>query len=212
MTVMLIRTVIIWSVLTVVMRLMGKRQLGELQVSELISTLVLSEAAAIPIADLNFPLVYALIPIAVIFLLEILLPSLFFRAPTLRKWVEGTPTFLIYQGKIRQTELHRNRITVEEFLAALRTAGAGSPGDIQYAILETSGAISVFPPPDGNTSPDPAQILVAEGRLNRSAMDALQITEADIREYLKPHHRPLKQVYLLTRNERGDVQLIWREP
>lgn len=223
MTVILIRTLIVYLLLTAVMRMMGKRQLGELQISELISTLVLSEVVATPIVDPNIPLLYSILPAGLIFSLEIILPGLFFHFPILRKWVEGTPSFLIQKGKICQAELHKNRITPEEFMAALRSAGYADPADINYAILEASGTISVFPytatqPParrDLNPAAQPnevgiAHVLVADGKINTSTVTGLGLNEAYIRQLLRPHHRPLQDVYLLTRDDLGKIRITWR--
>lgn len=222
MNVILIRTLLVYFIFTVVMRMMGKRQLGELQVSELISTLVLSEVAATPIVDPNIPLIYAIIPVGLIFSLEVILPELFFHFPRLRRLVEGTPSFLIQNGKICQGELHKNRITPEEFLAALRTGGVSDPAQVEYAILEASGMISIFrhASADSPTAADLqlhasdtgiAHILVADGRLNHSSIQGLGLTEKDIHQYLRRHHRPLSDVYLLTRDDSGKFELTWKE-
>ena len=225
MTVILIRTFIVYLLLTLVMRLMGKRQLGELQVSELISTLVLSEVAAIPIADPNIPLLYCVLPIGLIFSLEIILPGLFFHFPTLRKWVEGTPSFLIKNGEICQLELRKNRITPEEFLAALRQSGFDDPLMVEYAILEASGKISAFPfascaspacrdltPPVTPTETGIVHLLVADGRINTSTVTELGLSEDDIYSIIRTNGGTLKDVFLLTRDDSGEVNLIWRDP
>lgn len=225
MTVILVRTILIYIMLTAVMRMMGKRQLGELQVSELISTLVLSEVAATPIVDPNIPLIYAALPVGLIFSLEVILPGLFFHFPRLRRFVEGTPSFLIQKGEICQAELHKNRITLEEFLAALRTAGYADPADVNYAILEASGTISVFPfaeaeppvcrdlqPPIAPSDSGIAHILVANGKLNLSGIRGLGLSEKDVRRVLRPHHRPLSDVYLLTCDDNGNFRIVWRKP
>ena len=222
MTVVLIRTLLVYVMLTAVMRLMGKRQLGELQISELISTLVLSEVAATPIVDPNIPLVYALIPVAIIFSLEVIIPELFFHFPRLRKLVEGTPSFLIQNGKICQNELRKNRITPEEFMAALRNGGISDPSQVEYAILEASGMISIFrhasaePPVAKDLKCDVsdsgiAHILVSDGNLNYSSMRGLNLTEKDIYKYLSQHRCPLEQVYLLTLDDAGTFQLYKKE-
>lgn len=222
MTVILIRTLLVYLMLTTVMRMMGKRQLGELQVSELISTLVLSEVVATPIADPNIPLMYAIIPVGLIFSLEVILPELFFHFPRLRRLVEGTPSFLIKNGQICQGELRKNRITPEEFLSALRTSGVSDPAQVEYAILEASGIISIFrhAATDVPTARDLklnvsdngiAHILVADGRLNHSSIRGLGLTEKDIRHYLRRYNRPLSDIYLLTRDDTGKYELIWKE-
>lgn len=223
MTVLILRVFIIYFLLTVVMRLMGKRQLGELQMSELISTLLLSEVAAVPIADPNLPLVYALIPVAIIFLLEILLPSLFFRFPALRKLVEGTPSVLIDNGKICQKELRKNRITPDEFLAILRTNGVADPSDVSYAILEASGAISVFlyaaqsPPVSEDLNP-PLQppengimhILISDGRIKRKTLKKLNMNQKELNRLLSKNKASAADVYLLTIDDAGNTNFVRR--
>ncbi len=222
MTVILIRTLIIYCVLTAVMRMMGKRQLGELQISELISTLVLSEVAATPIADPSIPLHHALIPVAIILSLEMILPELFFHFPRLRRLVEGTPSFLIRNGEICQKELRKNRITVEEFLAALRTGGVSDPSQVDYAILEASGMISIFrhaaeePPTaaDLNTTVSDtgiAHIIVSNGRFNFSSIHGMGLTEDDIYRYLSPYNRPLSDVFLMTYDDAENFKVVWKE-
>ncbi|MGM9636803.1 MAG: DUF421 domain-containing protein [Eubacteriales bacterium] len=221
MLILLFRTFLIYLFLMLTMRLMGKRQLGELQVSELISTLLLSEVAAIPIADPNLPIAYALIPAAFIVLLEILLPSLFFRLPKLRKLIEGTPSVLIENGVICQKELQKNRITPEEFYAILRTNGVFSPSDVSYAILEASGAISIFlyakkqPPTCEDVTPkihprEPGimHILVADGKVKENTLKKLKISSDEVQRMLKKEKIRLDEVYLFTIDDLGKVELI----
>lgn len=222
MTSILCRTLIVYLFLMSVMRLMGKRQLGELQISELISTLLLSELAAIPITDPNIPILFGILPVALIFAIEIIVPSLFFRFPALRKWIEGTPSILISKGKIMQNELKKNRITAEEFLAVLRTNNVGDPSEVEYAILEASGAISIFlkasnePPTRGDLSMEAPRkgiphILVADGRFNRSELLQMNCTKYEIEHLLHKKHLPLKNVYLLTVNDLGEYTIIKKE-
>lgn len=221
MSILLFRTLIIYLLLTIAMRIMGKRQLGELQVSELISTLLLSEIAALPISDPNLPLSYALIPVIFIFLMEILIPSLFFRSPKLRRIIEGTPSVLIDKGKIRQDELKRNRITPEEFYAILRTNGIANLSDVSYAILEASGAISIFrysknePPTCDDFKPKikPTEagimhILISDGRVRKDSLDKLNISDDDLMKMLKESDAKLEDVYLFTIDDLGKTDLI----
>lgn len=218
----LCRTVIVYLFLTVIMRLLGKRQLGELQLSELITTLLLSELAAIPITDPNIPILYGLLPVAFIFALEIIIPTLFFKFPALRKCVEGTPAFLIRDGKIVQSELKKNRITPEEFLAVLRTNKVSDPAEVKYAILEASGAISIFLKPESEqpsrsdlsvTVPDRGivHILIADGRYNLSELAQTGRSQKEIEEMLRKKHLPLEYVYLLTVDDLGQYSIIKKD-
>lgn len=218
----LCRTIIVYLFLTVIMRLLGKRQLGELQLSELITTLLLSELAAIPITDPNIPILYGLVPVAFIFALEIIIPTLFFRFPALRKCIEGTPAFLIRDGKIIQSELKKNRITPEEFLAVLRTNKVSNPAEVKYAILEASGSISIFLMPEQEqptradlamTAPNSGivHILIADGRYNRSELAQSGRSQDELEKLLHKKHLQLKQIYLLTVDDSGQYTIIKKE-
>lgn len=218
----LCRTLFVYLFLTTIMRLLGKRQLGELQLSELITTLLLSELAAIPITDANVPLLYGIVPVAFIFALEIIVPTLFFRFPALRKCIEGTPAFLIRDGRIIQSELKKNRITPEEFLAVLRTNKVSDPAEVKYAILEASGAISIFLMPEHEqaTRSDLAvmavdkgivHILIADGRFNHSELAQTGRSQKEIEELLHKKHLPREYVYLLTVNDHGEYSVIKKD-
>lgn len=218
----LCRTLIVYLFLMTVMRMLGKRQLGELQLSELVSTLLLSELAAIPITDSNIPILYGILPVAFIFALEIIIPSLFFHFPILRKWVEGSPAFLILHGKIQQNELKKNRITPEEFLAVLRTNKVSDPSEVDYAILEASGAISIFlmtriePPTREEMSIHAPHkgiphILISDGHFNRSVLKQMNYSEHEIMRILQKKYLPLCNVYLLTVDDLGQFTIIKKE-
>lgn len=222
MTSILCRTLLIYLFLMAIMRLLGKRQLGELQLSELITTLLLSEVAAIPIADANIPILYGIVPVAFIFSLEIIIPSLFFHFPLLRKWVEGTPSLLILHGTIQQNELKKNRITPEEFLSVLRTNQVTDPADVDYAILEASGALSIFLKTESETPTRKdlaitgaekgiVHILIADGRFNLSELSQVGRSQKEIEELLHKKHLPLKYVYLLTVDDQGQYSIIKKD-
>ena len=118
-----IRTFIIYILLSVTLKTMGKRQIGELDVNELVSTLLISEIAAIPIDDPDLPLMNAIIPITFILSIEIILSHAKTKSNKLKKYVEGRPAFIIYKGKINQKELKENRISINEFLSEMRNQG-----------------------------------------------------------------------------------------
>ena len=126
------------------MRLMGKRQLGELEVSELVSTLLLSDIAALPITDQNIPLVYAIIPIILITTFEISLSVLLTRVPMLKNLISPRPSALIRKGKIDAKEMSRNRISIDELFSELRQKDVSDISDVEYAIMEQNGKITVI--------------------------------------------------------------------
>ena len=139
-----IRTVIIYVLLSFSMKIMGKRQIGELDVSDLISTLLISELAAIPIDDPDIPLFNAIIPILFIVSLEIIISSMKNKSNRIKKYVEGQPAFIIYKGRLLQETLRENRISINELLCEMRIQGIGDIRDIDYCSLEANGKLSIL--------------------------------------------------------------------
>ena len=107
-----IRTILIYLILSLILKIMGKRQIGELEVSELVSTLLISEIASVPVTDPNIPLANALVPLIFIALLEVLLSGLKNKSSRLKRLMEGEPCFLVYQGKLKQQALIDNRSSI----------------------------------------------------------------------------------------------------
>ena len=145
LTTLLVRTLIIYFLLTIAMRIMGKRQLGEMELSELVTTLLLSEIAAVPITDFRIPMTRAIIPVILIISFEIIIPFIIGKKRSLKKLVEGKPSYLIYRGELRMSEIRKNRVSLDELICELRGQGYFDISDIQYAILEPNGKLSVLP-------------------------------------------------------------------
>ena len=138
------RTLIIYILLMITMKMMGKREIGELDVTELVGALLISEIAAIPIDDPDLPLLNAIIPIIFLLSLEILISFIKTKSNFIKKKIEGEPSYIIYKGKVKQDSLIKNRITINEFLAEMRSQGVCDITDIEYALVEQSGKISII--------------------------------------------------------------------
>lgn len=145
LTTLLVRTIIIYFLLTVSMRIMGKRQLGEMELSELVTTLLLSEIAAVPIVELRIPLKRAIIPVLLIISFEIIIPFISEKKRFIKKLIEGKPSYIIYKGELRLSEIKKSRISLDELIGELRGQGYFDISDIEYAILEPNGRLSVLP-------------------------------------------------------------------
>ena len=141
----LMRTVIVYFLLLIAMRITGKRQLGELQLSELITALLISEIASFPISDLSVPLVYSIISTVLIICLEIAIPCLANTSSFFSRLIEGHPVIIISKGKLIQKELVKSRIGIDELICELRLKGFTDLCDVEYAILEQNGKLSVVP-------------------------------------------------------------------
>lgn len=139
------RTLILYLLIIAGVRLMGKRQVGELEPSELVLSLLIADLASVPMQDLGIPLHSGIIPILTLLSLTMALSVLTMKSMRFRALLCGKPSIIIQNGQINQPEMRRNRLTVDELLEELRSHGFLSPGEVMYAILETNGMLSVFP-------------------------------------------------------------------
>lgn len=172
-----LRTVILYFLIMAGLRLMGKRQIGELEPSELVLTMMLSDLATVPMQNYGIPLLSGVIPILTLLSLSMLLSELSLCSIRFRRLLCGSPTVLIDRGKLRQDAMRRNRFTIDELLEELRGQGICDLNDVKYAILENSGQLSVLPWPEAQPPsakdldkkvPDSVSlpvILVNDGRL-----------------------------------------------
>lgn len=228
------RTAIIYILLTVVLKLMGKRQIGELEISELVSTLLISEIAALPIDDPDIPLLSAVVPILFILSLEILISAAKNRSHTLKRLVEGRPICIIRNGKLQQDLLRENRISINELLSEMRLQGIGDISDVNYAILEQSGKISMIKsggngggqtnsslsgvkdPTGGSDSGQSgscdgglAHSLILDGAVEEGTLRILGYNDAWLRRALG--NKVPDEVFLMTVDDNGKVNIILKE-
>lgn len=145
MTTILIRTFIVYIFFIISIKLMGKRQVGEIQVSELVITLLMSEAAAYPIIDPDIPLLYSIIPIIALLSIEVIMSYLGTKNKKFKFVFEPSPCILIEHGLIKQENLKKVRFTIEELISEIRLKGYPNLFDVDYAILESNGKLSVLP-------------------------------------------------------------------
>lgn len=143
-----VRAFLLYMTLIGAVRLLGKRQIGQMEASEFVVAMLLADLAAIPMQDTSLPLVSGLVPIGTVVGLELLLSWLIMKSVPIRKFLCGKPVILIDNGKILQENLRRTRVTLDELTGHLRQKDVMDIGSVQYAILETDGNLSVFPYPD----------------------------------------------------------------
>lgn len=203
-----LRTLIIYVLIAFALRIMGKRQIGELEVNELVSTLIISEIAALPIADPDIPLLNAVFPVIFIVSLEIITSSIKNKSEKIKKFIEGEPIFLIYKGKLCQKALKDNRISINELLCEARLRGVGNITNIYYAILEQNGQISVLEKGENETI---AQPLIIDGELKEDNIKCMGYKKESVLKDIKKSGIPLKNVFLMTKDENGKINIIERE-
>ncbi|NLK75573.1 MAG: DUF421 domain-containing protein [Clostridiales bacterium] len=145
MFIVLIRAIILYFIVVFIMRIMGKRQIGQLQPFELVIALMISELASMPMQNTSIPLLHGIIPIITLLVLQVLLSTLQLKSEASRTIFCGKPSILIEKGKINIKELKNNRLNLNDLLEELRLKDYYNLEDIEYAILETGGQISIIP-------------------------------------------------------------------
>ncbi|MBR1899230.1 MAG: DUF421 domain-containing protein [Oscillospiraceae bacterium] len=214
MTIILIRTWILYAVVIFSVRLMGKRQLGELQPSELVITILVSNIATLSLEETEIPLLHGILPILLLVCFEVLVSWLTLKSVRMRRLVSGSPQVIIRGGVIDQQKLHELRFSLDDLMTSLRTAGIFSASEVQYAVVETNGTVSVMQKPAyqpaekgdvGAASPaaDPPQMLVADGQLREEALQALGRDKAWLESLLHGAGIRLQEVFLLTADRDG---------
>ena len=140
-----LRTIILYILITAGVRLMGKRQVGELEPSELVLSLIIADLASVPMQDYGIPLLTGVVPIITLLSLTMILSVLTMKSIRFRALMCGRPSIMVQNGALNQREMSRNRLTVDELLEELRGKGYTDLSQIKYAILETNGQLSVLP-------------------------------------------------------------------
>ena len=218
------RTLVLYLVLITGLRLTGKRQIGELEPNELVLTMLLSDLAAVPMQDFGIPLLSGVLPIAVILCMSMLLSFLSLRSVRFRALICGEPTVIIRQGVISQQAMRRNRLTLDELMEELRCQGITDLQTVKYAVLETSGQLSVLLyPKEQPITPQQMDLAVADdvflpriiindGRLLHQNLRAAGREEKWLRDQLRrAGATDTKDIFLLTVDEAGTVVCILKE-
>lgn len=205
-----VNTVVIYAALIILLRLTGKRQLGELELSELIVTFLISQAASEPIIDPDIPLLHVFVPIVTLMGLEYLLSFLSLKSVRFRALVAGKPALLVVRGRIDQSQMRRNRITPDELAEALRNEGMLDMRSVEYVILEATGRLNIIPVPEarpataGQVGAQPADagypvMVVNNGRVLTDNLRILGRDENWLRKKLQENGlRSPDEVYMMT--------------
>ena len=155
-----IRVSILYILVLLIMRLMGKREIGQMQPFELVIAIMIADLASIPMADVGVPITNGIVPILALLLFQLIISKLNLKSIKLREIICGKPSILIYRGKIDEEQLNKEKITINELQERLRQKDIFSIGDVEYAILETNGEISVIQKPEKrNVIPEDLNIL-----------------------------------------------------
>lgn len=213
-----LRTLLLYLVLILSVRLMGKRQIGQMEASEFVVTMLVANLAAIPMQDGAIPLYSGLVPILTVLGMELVLSGLILRSVLLRRLLCGKPVILINNGKILSDNLRRTRITLDELMGHLREKDVLDIQTVQYAILETDGNLSVFPYPkyvpasarDAGITPQKQHLplsIIQDGVLFRENLKKSGKSEQWVDTILRQHSATLTDTLLLTVDDSD--QALW---
>ena len=217
-----VRTLILYLTLVISIRLMGKRQIGQMEASEFVVTMLVANLAAIPMQDVGIPLYSGLVPILTVLGAELVLSGLILRSMLIRRLFCGKPVILIDNGHILQDNLRRTRITLDELTGHLREKDVLDIRAVQYAILETNGNLSVFPyPKEMPASAKDAGIqvrqqflpitIVSDGELMEHNLKIAKKDRQWLNRILEEHRVDLQDTWLLTVDGANHVTFFRKE-
>ena len=222
MTISLIRTLLLYAVILGAVRLMGKRQISDLQTSELVVTLLISDIAAIPMQDTGQPLLSGLLPIAILIFCEIVTSVIMLKSSRARRLICGHPIVVINDGKIVQSELRRLRMTTEDLCEELRQKDVFCLEDVSYAIVETNGRMSVIKRPEkdpptaelcGLLPPDNGieAVVVSDGSVSDFSLRLIRKSRGWLDGILRGKNVSVQEIFLMTANTAGQYRIIKKE-
>ena len=216
MLITLIRSIILYIIVLIVMRLMGKREIGQLQPFELAISIMIADLAAIPMSDTGIPITNGIIPILGLLVMHLLISILNIKSIKARELMCGRPTILVYRGKIDEKALKKERFTINELEERLRGCNVFNLGDVEYAILETSGQVSVIQKPnkrttipeDFNIMPDYEGIsydLVVDGKIMQENLKKIEKDEEWLRKEVSKFHISPEKALIVTYDGKGQI-------
>jgi uncharacterized membrane protein YcaP (DUF421 family) len=219
MAVIFIRAVILYLLLIFAVRLMGKRQIGELQPTELAITILISNLATLPIEDPGDPLLVGIIPILVLAGLDVLMSQLQFKSRGIRKLMCGQPAIIIRDGIIDQAKMKELRFTNDDLTESLRIQGIFNIDEVEYAVVETTGAVSVYqkyqyqPATNGSVGSagvdlNPPCSIIDNGKIIIEGLDEAKMTLSDLAKTLHKENIAPENVFFMSAATDGEYVII----
>lgn len=219
MLVCLFRALIMYIFILFIMRIMGKRQIGDMQASEIVVTFLISGIAAIPLQDNGIPLIASIVSIMMLTALEIIISVLMIKVPIIRRLLLGNSVTVISDGKIDEFQMKRVRLSVNELVDALKINGVFNLEDVQYATVETNGQISVLLKPEKRpTSADQVTseyektklpyLIIEDGSVNKHGLRITGMDINDVDKELKKRSLSIKDVFVMTVDDDRNYYIV----
>lgn len=221
MIITFIRSLILYILVIFSVRLMGKRQIGELQPTELVITILISNIATLPMEDLDTPLIIGAVPILSLVCFDVLFSWATLKSKRLRKAMSGSPKIIIKDGKIDQQVMKDLRFSIDDLMTALRINDIFDASEVQFAIVETTGDISIYERFESQNvtngdmgikgeSKNPPDIIISDGVLIQSGLDSSGMNRKWLDKILNKKKIEIGDVFLLTSDDKGNYNLVER--
>ena len=223
MVIAVVRSIVLYLIIVIGIRLLGKHQVSELEPAEFVLALIIADVASVPMQDYGIPLLMGVIPIIVLLCLSMILSVLTLKNLKIRALLAGVPSILIQNGKMDQKELRRTRMTLDEVLEELRLQGYTDLASVRYAVLETNGQLSILPyaqkkPPTAEDMDVPVSdpglplVLISDGHLISANLRRRGLDEQWLKKQLKKHGvSGVNEVFLLTVDEEKQTYFVRKE-
>ena len=209
MLTIIIRSVILFILVIAALRLLGKKQLGELQPSELVTTILISNIATLSLEDPSMPMILGVVPILMIVCIDVLMSGIMMKSARFRKVVTGSPRVIISDGKIDQKELKNLRYTIDDVMEAMRDSDIFDINHVRYAIVETTGKINFVRKDEGNA--DPPGVIIKDGMVIEEGLIKAGLGKEWLHGVLERRNTEEKDIFLLTACGDGSYTMILRE-
>ena len=209
MIIIFIRTFVIFTVLLIIMRLMGKRQIGEMQPFEFIITLLIAELACIPMADVSVPLIYGIVAIFAVFIMHQIFTMLEQTSRATKKIISGKPSLVLDKNGVNFKELKNNNMNVEDLLESMRASGYFALDDLYYAIFESNGKLSAYEKEKYETTETPSLplLIINEGKVIDGNLKLANLNEDELEKICKDKGYEISEVAVMTLDGNGKVYL-----
>lgn len=222
MLTVLIRSVVLYLCIMLFMRLMGKRQLGELQPAELVISVLISNIVSLPVEDPNVPLLMGIIPVAMLVGLELIVSVLSLRFRSIRTLMGGNPVMIIHNGVIDQGALKTLRFSIDDLMESLRSQGIFDLSQIQYAIVETNGTVSILPyEKDAPATPTQLKltlaprevpvVVISDGMVLEDGLRGASMSRKQLNRILEKEQVSVRDVFLFSADKSHRYTLIQKE-
>lgn len=209
MLIITIRTILLYLLIVFSLRLMGKKQLGELQPSELVTTIMVSNIATLALEDASVPMLMGVVPILMIVCLDVIMSGITLKSLTVRKIISGSVRVIISDGVIDQKELKNLRYTIDDVTEAMREQGIFDISQIQYAIVETNGKINFLQ--KENPPKNPPEVIVKDGIINTDGLSRVKLGEGWVKEILKENGTEISSVFIMSADSDGQYQIVVKD-